>query len=465
MWMNKFWIIALIFFSLNSYTQSVAGELSLLAGKIVKLEGFNGLQTYAISSTIADSNGYFSLRYSTADLGIGYLVSANEKPFIIILSGEDIAIEGEALSRTETLRTTKGQENRWFEQYAREHPKREQALSAWLYLEKMYQQDELFSEQEVPKNAIKAEKSRIKNADGDFIESLPKDSYVRWFLPTRKLVSSVSMVAQYRTEEIPATITSLRTLDYTDQRLYKSGLLRDAIEGHFWLIENSGRSLDSVSIEMKISIDYLIKNLARDEKKFNEITTYLFDLLERHSLFDASEYLALKVLNEMSCTIDGNFAKQLETYRAMKKGNTAPDFNFEGDVFGAGFEGMVTPQKLSDIKSNYVLLFFGASWCPKCTEELPQINSLYKKWKDQNVEVVFVSLDEDKIAFKNAAEKLPFITVCDYQKWSSPMAEAYYIFATPTFYLLNDKREILLKPNSVKQMDAWVDWYLVQGKK
>jgi hypothetical protein len=45
---------------------------------------------------------------------------------------------------------------------------------------------------------------------------------VSWFLPTRKLVSSVSAVAQYRTEEIPATFAAFRNLDYSDQRLYKS---------------------------------------------------------------------------------------------------------------------------------------------------------------------------------------------------------------------------------------------------
>ena len=34
-----------------------------------------------------------------------------------------------------------------------------------------------------------------------------------------------------------------------------------------------------------------------------------------------------------------------------------------------------------------------------------------------------------------------------------------------TLFLLDEKREILLRPNSVKQMEAWVDWYLVQGNK
>ena len=52
---------------------------------------------------------------------------------------------------------------------------------------------------------------------------------------------------------------------------------------------------------MKISIDAMMKNLVKDDKKLNEVSNYLFDLLERQSLFQASEYLALKVLTETSC--------------------------------------------------------------------------------------------------------------------------------------------------------------------
>jgi hypothetical protein len=156
-------------------------------------------------------------------------------------------------------------------------------------------------------------------------------------------------------------------MDYTDPRLYKSGILRDAIENHFWLIENSGRSLDSVFIEMNISIDHMISNLVSDGQKFNEITGYLFKLLERRSLFTSSEYLALKVLNQVSCTIDNNLAAQPESYRAMKKGNIAPDIEFKGDEIAPGYEAGHTPRKLSDVRSKYTVVVFGASWCPMCS--------------------------------------------------------------------------------------------------
>ena len=452
-------------FCLGLFSQTVTGNLSLLANQSIKLEGFNGLKTYPISSSNLDEKGNFKLTYSKADYGVGYLISVDEKPLFVILSGEDVEIIGEALSYTETIKITKGQENKWFEQYAKEHPLREQALSAWAYLEKIYTQDALFAVQEHPIKNIQTEKLRIKAEDAAFLAKLPKESYVSWFLPARKWVSSVSTVAQYRPNEIPSSIAAFRALDYTDQRLYKSGLFKDAIESHFWLLENCGKSLDSVFIEMQHSIDAMMINLVIDEKKLNEVTDFLFDLLERHSLFQASEYLALKVLNEVSCTIDNDLAKQLETYRAMKKGNTAPEILFEGDNYAPGYAVNNFPKKLSDLNSSYTVVVFGASWCPKCTEELPEIAKHYSKWKAQGVEVVYVSLDENKEMFKNFTSIFPFISFCDYQKWNSTAAKDYYVFGTPTMYLLDHKRKILLRPNSVSQMDAWVDWNLVQGNK
>ena len=442
------------------FAQTISGNLSLRAKQEIKLEGFSGLNTYPISNAIIDDKGNFQLSYTKADYGVGYLMSSDEKPLFIILSGEDVEISGEALSYIETISIIKGEENQWFEQYAQEHPKREQALSAWIYLEKMYAADALFSTQQTPHQAIVQEKQRIKAEDSTFLADLPKESYVRWFLPTRKLVSGVSTIAQYRPTEIPETIQAFRKLDYTDTRLYKSGLFKDAIESHFWLIENAGLPLDSVYAEMKKSIDVLMNNLINDEKILNEVTDYLFDLLERHSLFAASEYLALKVLNEVSCTIDNDLAKQLETYRAMKKGNTAPDILFSGDNFVPGTDFKTLPKKLTELKSDYTVVVFGASWCPKCTEELPKIASLYPKWKDKGVQVVFVSLDEDQKAYRDFVKTFPFISTCDYNKWDSKIVKDYFVFGTPTMYLLDKKREILLRPNSVNQMDAWVDYYI-----
>ncbi len=450
----------------SSHSQSISGNLSLLANQEIQLRGFNGFQTYPISSVQIDAKGNFVLNYSKSDYGVGYLKSADDKPYFFVLDkDEHIEIKGQSLMDKEQIRVLKGAQNQAFSVYASEHPRREQALSAWGYLEKIYLYDTLFSIQKTPKKSIEAEVLRIKNEDKNFLANLDPKSYVAWYLPVRRLVSDVSTIAQYRTEEIPATIAAFRKLDYADERLYRSGLLKDAVESHFWLLENSGKSLDSVFIEMKISIDAMMVHLNKDEKKLNEITDYLFDLLERHSLFQASEYLALKVLNEVSCTINSDLAKQLETYRAMKKGNIAPDFAFYPNTFFPTDISKEKTKKLSDLKSPYTVMVFGASNCPRCQEEIPEIAKLYSKWKAQGVEVVFISLDEVPQEYTKFSANLPFISSCDFKKWSSPIVESYYVFGTPTMFLLDNKREIILRPNSVKQMDAWVDWYLIQGQK
>jgi len=84
-------------------------------------------------------------------------------------------------------------------------------------------------------------------------------------------------------------------------------------------------------------------------------------------------------------------------------------------------------------------------------------------WKELGLEVVFISLDVDKERFKNLAEPFPFISICDYKKWDSQAVKDYYVFATPSMYLLDSKRRIMLRPNSVRHLKAWVDQNLVQG--
>ena len=460
--MKKYISLFLIFLiSENFIAQTISGNLSQLVNKSIKLEGFNGLKTYPISTTTINEMGDFMLTFSKSDYGVAYLISADNKPYFVILSEEEIQLSGEALSFVESLKMLKGKENFWFEQYAKEQPKREQAQSAWTYLSKLYASDSLFKKEKKSRKAIQKEQQRLIKQEQQFLNKLPANSYAKWYLPTRKLVSSVSSIAQYRSEEIPATVSAFRKLDYTDPRLYKSGLFKDAIESHFWLLENCGKPLDSIFVEMKISVDAMMLCLVKDEKKLNEVTDYLFDLLERHSLFPASEYLALKVLNELSCTINSDLANQLETYRAMKKGNIAPEILFTG--MQSNLRNMEGMQKLSDLQSDYTVVVFGASWCPKCTEELPEIAKLYPNWKANKVEVVLVSLDDKPQDFEKFTQSFPFLSICDFQKWNSRIVKDYFVFGTPTMYLLDKDRKIILRPNSVKQMDAWVDWFLVQG--
>ncbi len=460
---SLFLLFSIFFVIVSARAQTLSGTFPAQANQTITLEGAKGLGTFSIGSTKADEKGQFTFSYAADDYGIAFLSGEDKQPFVVILEKEGVKLEGKALNEAGTIRILEGKENRWFEQYTQEQGKREQALSAWGYLQNLYQNDPLFAKQQVPNQAIQAELLRIQGEDEAFIASLPRDSFVRWFLPIRKLVSSVGAVAQYRTAELPQTITAFRTLDYSDPRLAKSGLFRDVFESQFWLLENSGGTLEENYEKMEVSLDAILKSLEKDELRYNEVVGYLIELLERRSLMQAAEYLALKVLEQGRVAIQPRLARQLEGYRAMKVGSRVPEIQFVGDILLQG-KPISYPSRLSEVTAPYRLVIVGASWCPACTEEMTQLIPLYGKWNKLGVEAIFVSLDTDPKAFQAYSEGMPFLAFSDYKKWDTQVVQDYYVSGSPSFYLIDQAGNLLLRPQSVKQLDAWVDWKLGGNK-
>uniref|UniRef100_UPI003593F5E4 TlpA family protein disulfide reductase n=1 Tax=Aquiflexum sp. TaxID=1872584 RepID=UPI003593F5E4 len=70
----------------------------------------------------------------------------------------------------------------------------------------------------------------------------------------------------------------------------------------------------------------------------------------------------------------------------------AVSFNYEGSLLT--LEGI--PVDLSDFKGKTLFINIWASWCGPCRAEMPYINSLYEKLKDnQDVEFLMIAIDED----------------------------------------------------------------------
>lgn len=309
-----FILLFISIFFIQGYAQNIiSGNLSQLKSQTIRLVGFSGLGIYNIDSTQVNDQGDFVLKYADKDTAMGYTTAADNKRYFVVLAKEQIQLKGKLLSVAESIVIVKGDENKAFVNYAKDNAKHEQALSAWDYLEKIYLEDTLFINQKTTQAVIQSEKQRIKKQNSSFLTDLPASWYVTWYLPVRKLISTVSMMAQYRTGEIPATISALRNIDYADPRLYKSGLFKDALESHYWLLENRGFPVDTIYKDMNVSIDFLLKSVSKNEMLFNEITKHLFDYFEKHSLYQSAEYLAIKTLTQKTITLSTKLSYQLET--------------------------------------------------------------------------------------------------------------------------------------------------------
>jgi peroxiredoxin len=453
-----FFILFLFTFSVLQTTaqNSISGNFSSIKGQTIRLMGYRGAEVYIIDTSQVDSQGNFKLRYSDAKLGMGYLLSSENVPYNVVLEKGKVQLTGQTPADASTIIINKGDQNKLFVQYALAHSKREQALSAWVYLKNLYELDTLFKNQDTSKLAITNEIDRLNKVDNDFLISIPSNTFMSWYLPVRKLISDVQTIADSRPQEIPLTIKAFRNIDYTHPQLYTSGLFSELLKSQFWLIQNSGLDKDSMIKEINISVDYILASVSKDENLYNEFTKYLFQYFEKASLFDASAYLALKALNQKEIILDNSLAFKLESYRKMNIGNTAPEIEFKGDVYV--YKELVNNiKRLSDIKSKYKLVVFGGSWCPQCKAETIQLIMRYNKWKAKEVEVVMVSLDIDKKAFEEFASDFPYTLVCDYKKWETQAAKDYYVSSSPTLFLLDSNNKIILRPPTVASLDSWLE--------
>ena len=455
----KFSIILLLFFLVvfqTSAQNSIAGIFSSIKGQTIRLMGYRGADIFTIDSTIINVEGNFELRYSDANLGMGYLLTSENTPYMVVLEKGKVQLSGLTPADATSIVINSGEQNKLFVQYALEHGKREQALSAWVYLKNLYESDTLFKNQSISKLAITNEIELLNKVDKDFLISIPNNSFMYWYLPIRKLVSDIQAVANSRPQEIPATVKAFRSINYAHSNLYSSGLFSDILESQFWLIQNSGLDEAAKIKEMNTSVDFILASVSKDEKLYTELTNYLFQYFEKGSLFESSSYIALKALNQKEVILNNSLAFKLETYRKVKVGNTAPEIEFKGDVYV--YKELVNNiKRLSDINSKYKLVVFGGSWCPQCKAETIQLIMRYNMWKAKEVEVVIVSLDTDKKALEEFASDFPYTLVCDYKKWDTQAAKDYYVSSSPTIFLLDSNNKIILRPPTVASLDSWLE--------
>lgn len=117
----------------------------------------------------------------------------------------------------------------------------------------------------------------------------------------------------------------------------------------------------------------------------------------------------------------------------LAKGEPAPAFTLP-DING----NMVS---LSDFRGKYVYIDFWATWCGPCKIEIPYLEKMTEEFKDKNIEIISISVDRDKQAWKDMVIK-------DQPQWlqlhdSVMLNDKYLVKYIPSFVLIDREGNIL----------------------
>lgn len=140
---------------------------------------------------------------------------------------------------------------------------------------------------------------------------------------------------------------------------------------------------------------------------------------------------------------ESSYAKKifdrLARLESLEIGGVAADFSMptpEGEML-----------RLHTLPGKIKIVDFWASWCYPCRKENPFMKELYKKYHSQGLEILGVSLDDDREKWVKAIAQdgLPWPQVSELNKWKNSAVALYDVRSVPHTVILDAQNRILAR--------------------
>ena len=426
----------------NSY--EISGKIKNFSNRFIYILDFYGFESNKIDSVKTDSKGAFSLIFNEErPTGLYRFVFAN-KHHNFIFNNEDIEIKTNFYFLTDSMKIIKSEENKILNDFIQFNIKNGQKTNTlFTQIESLQQGSNEYKKIREKINTLRF------NAPHDYIIKLHKDNPGKYV--ARLLKSGLIPLIDYNA---PMAETRqflidhmLDNVDFSDTTLINSQVFAEKAQQYFSLYES--QDFEETEQGLIRALNKLMSRAAVNDKVFNYFLEYISEKYEKSDFDNFFAYLTENYLIGSSCKNEEEeekLKKRLDFHKMLAIGKTAPDFQITLEDS--------SKLTLSEMKADYKLLLFWASWCGHCKELLPEIKNIYNENKSRGFEILAVSLDSIKYNWKEVIkmENFDWINYSELKAWDGSVIEKYGIWATPAFFLLDKNNKIILKPRTPDQL-------------
>lgn len=114
---------------------------------------------------------------------------------------------------------------------------------------------------------------------------------------------------------------------------------------------------------------------------------------------------------------------------------------------------------VSSLKGKIVFLDVWSSWCGPCREQIPALKKIYKKYNSKGLEVIGISMDDNKESWLKAIEKdkQTWRAYCEIRNWRyNKFATRFSIFAIPANFLIDQNGILVGQDLSPEALRSWL---------
>ncbi len=421
--LKKLFVVALLFFccSINGQGQSVTieGQLEGLENQKVYIFKLFGPQLQKFDSAVVKQNKIKFLYPKGLSRGFYKIGIDNKRNFPIVLGKENIVFSGN-LDEPLNVSYNDSKENEIFKQFAVFNQNIQQANQRMIAEARAKRQ----ADPQANIQAIFQSKfDSLKAAQQDFYQGLHKN-YPQLFMGK---IARLFLNPPGQTQANFFSAEEFSDIEFTNGDMLLGKIVR-------YYQQYGGRNVEN----WLVLGDELVQKTAPQSRHREVVYLSLVNLFASgapDNLWDVIKKYGKEFPNSKHYL----YLKSLIPPPPPQVGDIAPEISLPDE------NGNI--QHLSDLKGNYVLIDFWASWCGPCRQENPNVVSAYQKYKDKGFTVLGVSLDRSKEKWLAAIEKdqLDWGHISDLKGWKSEGAAKYKVTGIPASYLVDPEGKIVAK--------------------
>ena len=233
-------------------------------------------------------------------------------------------------------------------------------------------------------------------------------------------------------------------INFDNKIVFNSPFFVDRISDYVFYI-NYSDDQKVQNVLYKESTEKIIGKIDNPEFK-KDVIEYLITQFMNLKNVDLVDFLFENQYNSLPYNSQNlDFKKEVLASLTVEVGRTAPDFSWKEN-------GKTI--KLSQLKDgeNYILVFYSTT-CSHCTVEIPK---LYEFLKDKpTTKVIAFAMEEDDSLWNDFKSDLNgWHHILGLNKWKNETSKMYNIYSTPTYFMLNEDKKIIAKPNHIEDLVA-----------
>jgi peroxiredoxin len=447
----QYFILVLIILLSNNFTsaQIVNIKVNNLSLEKTVLYSLSGEIQEFVDSVSTDTKGVFHFGLIQSHPGFYRLALDNNRRVDFIYDNEDVELVTDSINIFDNLKVIKSESNKIYYDFVKlnkDYKTKTELLE--IILANYPREDDYYQ----------ITKDKLRQLQNDYL----------YFVNVTSQVKPNSFIAKYvRTTQLPVIESdsssndqllylkthALDKVNFNDDELVYSDAFTNKTIEYLTYYRNPQLTLELLEKEFIIAVDTILNKAKVNEIVYTHIVEYLLDGFKEYGFDNVINYIVENYVIKDDICLDQKLSSALERRIQQSK-------NFKSGIVVPNIILPDTSGSLIDlhkINSEYILLIFYASWCPHCQKILPQIYDIYKKQEEKKFEVLAVSIDTSRTDWLNFIRKnsLNWTNVSDLKGWNGKASEDYFIYATPTMFLLDSKKKLIkfiVTPNELNHL-------------